>query len=402
MICLSCLDSSSVVEGIHCVKGHFFCDACSLERISTQLDQHITTEGFLRCFDLTCQCTLQDSDVLGVCSRTSNFGLLGQYFAKIRDSIKKDSVGLGLSQKKRAAGIIVHIFHELLNPRCPNVNCHKVVDPQPDGCCAMTHDSCQTRFCWVCFQISPTNAECHEHVRTYHGGTVFVPVLKVGQSHRALLEQRVWAMTDNPDIQGDVLDQAILQLGKDIDAKLVEVAYHRQKPQEIQSLFPPLPMAQAQQWSAEHAFGFGSLGLITGFCGGVLATTPPPPPPPDDGKGLTECLDIRSFFRPNPKYSPKSGGKNTFLSWYVYSQAQALCRFYRKRNYKELLDQSLVGIADGGVAALCHFVGGSLMGPWGAMVTSAISCGVHEYWGGMTLSTISKATQKVIFPVQKK
>jgi hypothetical protein len=158
---------------------------------------------------------------------------------KVQEKVQQGKPDTAYNQ--RLAVIMANLIHELMNTRCPNINCHQVIDPLPDGCCAMTHSACQTYFCWVCFEISPSNASCHKHVRDKHGGSVFVPEAKVRQAHRALFEQRLWAMTDDPSLRGDILDVAIQLLGTEMDVDLIEIANHRKKPTEIMSLFnPPL------------------------------------------------------------------------------------------------------------------------------------------------------------------
>ncbi|KAJ1430637.1 hypothetical protein B484DRAFT_448813 [Ochromonadaceae sp. CCMP2298] len=52
---------------------------------------------------------------------------------------------------------------ETLNLKCPS--CGTVLDPNPDGCCAMRCLGCASYFCWLCFSTCVSSAACHDHVR---------------------------------------------------------------------------------------------------------------------------------------------------------------------------------------------------------------------------------------------
>jgi hypothetical protein len=60
--------------------------------------------------------------------------------------------------------------------------CERVLDPQPDGCCAMRCPHCGTYFCWVCFVCCADNTACHDHVRNKHGN-VFAPPETIKRGH---------------------------------------------------------------------------------------------------------------------------------------------------------------------------------------------------------------------------
>lgn len=54
---------------------------------------------------------------------------------------------------------------DVLNLRCPNKQCGVVMDPSPDGCCAVRCANCATYTCFLCFQICRDGSACHQHVR---------------------------------------------------------------------------------------------------------------------------------------------------------------------------------------------------------------------------------------------
>jgi hypothetical protein len=77
--------------------------------------------------------------------------------------------------------------------KCPNTSCRSVLDPTPDGCCAMKCLHCGTFFCWLCFSVHKTSPACHEHVRNdcVHNagpsaGSVFVNNVCVRTAHKRL------------------------------------------------------------------------------------------------------------------------------------------------------------------------------------------------------------------------
>ena len=50
---------------------------------------------------------------------------------------------------------------EALNLKCPR--CHFLLDPNPDGCMAMTCATCTVNFCFLCLEMSENEKLCHAH-----------------------------------------------------------------------------------------------------------------------------------------------------------------------------------------------------------------------------------------------
>ena len=79
----------------------------------------------------------------------------------------------GLSRRAGAGGgraaVDAHglglLLEDALNARCPAQYCLAVLDPIPDGCCAMRCSHCGTHFCWLCGATSPCSGSTHNHVR---------------------------------------------------------------------------------------------------------------------------------------------------------------------------------------------------------------------------------------------
>eukprot|EP00435_Cladocopium_sp_Y103_P074650 s168_g50.t1 len=75
---------------------------------------------------------------------------------------------------------------ECLTMHCPK--CHCPLDPDPDGCVAMSCMACNEGFCWVCFTCCGDDA--HQHALETHGG--YFPGQEFVQAwHRKLRWERV-------------------------------------------------------------------------------------------------------------------------------------------------------------------------------------------------------------------
>ncbi|CAE7353658.1 ANKRD50 [Symbiodinium natans] len=58
---------------------------------------------------------------------------------------------------------------QCLNLECPNPDCRALLDPDPDGCVAMSCRACEEGFCWVCFERCGFGGDAHPHVLDIHG-----------------------------------------------------------------------------------------------------------------------------------------------------------------------------------------------------------------------------------------
>ncbi len=76
---------------------------------------------------------------------------------------------------------------DAFNVKCPQ--CFVVLDPTPDGCCAMKCGTCATYFCWMCLEVCSSNRECHSHVSNCPGNSsrsLFPKREDVDAAHRKL------------------------------------------------------------------------------------------------------------------------------------------------------------------------------------------------------------------------
>jgi hypothetical protein len=85
---------------------------------------------------------------------------------------------------------IQRLIAEALCLKCPSRYCQKVLDPDPDGCCAMRCVHCGVHFCWLCFAMQDTSQTSHAHVRRCEHnpskGNVFLHTGTKVSAHRLL------------------------------------------------------------------------------------------------------------------------------------------------------------------------------------------------------------------------
>jgi ankyrin repeat protein len=181
-LCLICLEEVSTRRGLACPEGHLICSAC--------------LQGYI--------CSLAGSVKL----RSSNGALdcLGEHqqpFSFCRSMVEPLLFGDGLRLYLETMETMettetpdvgeVHTpesiqpeLHKALNLSCPS--CGVLCDPDPDGCIAMTCNSCHVAFCWLCFQACGRDAHPHCHVE--HGG-YFPPRSDVDRWNRRLRWRQV-------------------------------------------------------------------------------------------------------------------------------------------------------------------------------------------------------------------
>ncbi|CAE7382391.1 unnamed protein product, partial [Symbiodinium sp. CCMP2456] len=104
-----------------------------------------------------------------------------------------------------------------LNLECPNPECRALLDPDPDGCVAMSCLACEEGFCWVCFERCGFGGDAHPHVMQIHGD--YFPTKPFTQAwHRKHRWRRVHRILREllEEAQEDAL-QSSAQLLKDVE-----------------------------------------------------------------------------------------------------------------------------------------------------------------------------------------
>jgi hypothetical protein len=95
-------------------------------------------------------------------------------------------------------GLVQHIV-DSLSLKCPW--CRIVLDPTPDGCCAMRCENCGTHFCWLCFKICTNSASCHDHLKTCpispRPGDMFFRVEQYRAVHNRIRKTAVYNVLKN-------------------------------------------------------------------------------------------------------------------------------------------------------------------------------------------------------------
>jgi hypothetical protein len=194
-----CYDKSE--KGIYCnpigSAAHFTCQDCFSENVINicHTDPHrlLKSNGRLQC-SASPQCdapSFTSSEVLSVLSDEA----MEMYMNVLLDFLESRNQigGPSPSHHELSVGEVI----ALLTLKCPNDACRAPLDPQPDGCLAMTCGACKINFCWLCFVVSATNQKCHEHVllcgehpRSDAVGnpvgdrSLFLPVQEVDPVHR--------------------------------------------------------------------------------------------------------------------------------------------------------------------------------------------------------------------------
>jgi hypothetical protein len=189
--CSICLDSKS--KGLSCEANHFICVDCFSPYVESICDDM----GKLKDnkFEVACpvpNCTSPHWNSFHI--RTI---LEGKALEKYIDTLIKAcsqadaapavntsaavAAGPDSDKIKATAAMIV----DSLSMKCPK--CKVVLDPNPDGCCAMKCLGCATYFCWLCFATQSNSTVCHQHVRacpmSTTPGNVFVPKEGVNIAH---------------------------------------------------------------------------------------------------------------------------------------------------------------------------------------------------------------------------
>lgn len=174
--CEICLDRKR--KGLSCSKHHFICCSC----ITRFFTFHCQEKGLLFTPHFKLPCALPnckskpwrstqivavvDAAALSVCIDATPTR------KQKRRANKRLTSAVTLTRAERACEGIL----DVLNVRCPSPECRHVLDPSPDGCCAMTCPYCRLHFCWICFYSSSSASVCHIHV----GRCPYVPLKERG------------------------------------------------------------------------------------------------------------------------------------------------------------------------------------------------------------------------------
>lgn len=182
--CEICLERKR--KGISCSKQHFICSICFSRylRFKCESDGSVVDNKFLlRCPIPNC---VQNrpwgtKSIIGIAdSETLNYCMEAHDVNSTRSKAKTVNISLTMTSK----------LIEALNIYCPVNNCHRVLDPTPDGCAAMSCPYCKVNFCWICFQTYTSSTLCHLHVSRCpfvpikERGNLFVKQSIVNEAHR--------------------------------------------------------------------------------------------------------------------------------------------------------------------------------------------------------------------------
>jgi hypothetical protein len=187
--CSICFDAKSV--GLECDKRHFVCADCFSPFVESLCDD----VGKLKDAAFEVACPVPECTSLHWNSYHVREMLKGETLEKYIDTlirlckqhgnIPADAAGGDLQNKKAATR---QRILDCLSIGCPR--CEGVLDPNPDGCCAMKCPGCGTHFCFLCLSTSDNSASCHTHVRVCpkspEPGNLFVTKDGVMRAHTVL------------------------------------------------------------------------------------------------------------------------------------------------------------------------------------------------------------------------
>lgn len=162
--CSICLDEQ--VKGLCCESAHFICNGC----FSPYVDSQCADFGKLRDAKFEICCPVPHCISAPWNSHHVRNSLEGPVLEKYIDTlIRVCNDGNGSTHSAVGGSIIgdrrLRLLADLSDAlclKCPK--CKIVLDPNPDGCCAIKCLHCATHFCWLCFAMQSSNATCHAHV----------------------------------------------------------------------------------------------------------------------------------------------------------------------------------------------------------------------------------------------
>lgn len=164
--CIICFDEGT--SGLRCDFNHLLCHQCIAPYVNSVVEDvgKLKDQGFaIRCpaVDAGVQCKSAPWSSSALNKVMKDIDTMDRYVDALICVCKQGST---VENKPSAANCdVVPLLLDALNLRCPNAACRVVLDPSPDGCCAIRCGSCAVHACFLCFQICADSTSCHKHVR---------------------------------------------------------------------------------------------------------------------------------------------------------------------------------------------------------------------------------------------
>lgn len=163
--CVICFEEGK--EGLKCEFNHQLCKECVKPYVTSVISDigRLKDQGYcIRCpaVENRVQCKSMPLDASTILL-FSNAHTLDRYVSTL-SSLCQSNNRAALSEFSEKSSVVPKLL-DTLNLRCPNKQCGVVMDPSPDGCCAVRCASCATYACFLCFQICRDGSSCHQHVR---------------------------------------------------------------------------------------------------------------------------------------------------------------------------------------------------------------------------------------------
>lgn len=163
--CVICFEEEK--NGLKCEFNHQICQECVKPYVASIVNDigRLKDQGYcIRCpvvenRALCKSIPLNASTIL----EYTNDDTLNRYVRTLSSVCQKNS-NTSVSSSSEKSSVVPKLL-DSLNLRCPNRQCRVVMDPSPDGCCAVRCASCATYTCFLCFQICRDGSSCHQHVR---------------------------------------------------------------------------------------------------------------------------------------------------------------------------------------------------------------------------------------------
>ncbi len=163
--CVICFEETK--DGLKCKFNHLICQEC----VTPLINSVITDVGRLKDQSYGIRCPSIENGVqcqsdcfnASVLRKFCDSDTLDRYVKVITDICrqKNDST----SPRPELSESVIPKLLDALNLRCPNKQCRTVMDPSPDGCCAVRCAACATYTCFLCFRACKDSTSCHQHVR---------------------------------------------------------------------------------------------------------------------------------------------------------------------------------------------------------------------------------------------
>ena len=173
LTCIVCFDVLEAVKGLRCAGTpaggpHILCSNCLERHLETLLGcvELQERQGGLACEALNCT-----HSHIPRPKRPTQFTrhevephLNEQMRLRYREAITAITKQEPALRQQLTTPLLLDAILAALNPVCPA--CHRFVDPDPDGCIAMTCAHCNQGFCWLCFEHC--GADAHDHAHRVH------------------------------------------------------------------------------------------------------------------------------------------------------------------------------------------------------------------------------------------